>query len=387
MNCHKKKRHAYVCRGVLYAATASGLLLAAGENPLRGSGASVEGPRPNEERMPAEEAVYRVSSEGVRYFASRENVSYALTANPSSEGVLLRVRAFSKYGEEGARVRPLWSALQDIPEGAGEFLLMNTHEAALPRRVWTWARAFRERTPFVEEGVSAILKEVNRLVTYDASVREESAAKTWALKRGNCVGQVALAVALLRAAGVPARPTHGIYVSATAPYRSVPLDASMLHRWVEWWLPGRGWTFADPGHPDGTVGARYLPFAEAPRMADIKEILLVPLYTMLPAAPPDGGGEGSARRAGVWGTVVGGEDGHLAHARVELVDVRGTTRWEQRLEGRRTFVFTGLLPGESYALQFACPGYPPRRADFTAPPSGLHAVRIVLSNGRVESRL
>ena len=58
---------------------------------------------------------------------------------------------------------------------------------------------------------------------------------------GYCVHFASSAAVLLQAAGIPARYVTGYMVQVKAGEKTV-VDGSMAHAWVEYWLPGFGWT-------------------------------------------------------------------------------------------------------------------------------------------------
>ena len=66
----------------------------------------------------------------------------------------------------------------------------------------------------------------------------------WFLEESNtgyCVHFASAAAVLLQGAGIPARYVTG-YVTQVKAGQTVEVKASQAHAWVEYWLPGYGWT-------------------------------------------------------------------------------------------------------------------------------------------------
>ena len=61
---------------------------------------------------------------------------------------------------------------------------------------------------------------------------------------GYCVHFATATAVLLQAAGIPARYVTGYLVPVTAG-EDTPVLASQAHAWVEYWLPGHGWTILE----------------------------------------------------------------------------------------------------------------------------------------------
>ncbi len=77
------------------------------------------------------------------------------------------------------------------------------------------------------------------------------ALSTFTLKYGNCSNYAHIALAMVRAAGIPARLTHGysLHKSYSLPTDSDPVDADWgegTHAWIEVYYPSLGWVPYDP---------------------------------------------------------------------------------------------------------------------------------------------
>ena len=202
----------------------------------------------------------------------------------------------SRPGAQGLAIRPYRSAgyLQRVrsqPNGRSEVTEL---VEATPLRVnapWPPAREFWppgvarraehdaecEASPVVQAlgrelvaGVGSEIEAADRVLEWvgreihpvDEPKHDDSAAATLGTRSGSCVGRSRLAVALLRSAGLPARTVHGLVVPRDAS-RNEPLGSAefVLHRFVECWLTGIGWTPSDPGESLHLVDTRHLVLA------------------------------------------------------------------------------------------------------------------------------
>lgn len=118
------------------------------------------------------------------------------------------------------------------------------------REVERLARGLTTSSQTVYEASSKILDWVSRHIEYDAD-REQSQAPgaVLARQRAYCTGIARLTVALLKAAGLEAREVPG-WVAGEG-----------YHRWVEIYLPDRGWVFSDPLRSHHYVPASYVRLA------------------------------------------------------------------------------------------------------------------------------
>lgn len=112
---------------------------------------------------------------------------------------------------------------------------------------------------------------------HDLPPHDEGAAATLETRIASCVGRSRLAVALLRAAGLPARTVHGLVVADSPADRPATF---MLHRFVETHVDGAGWIPSDPGDSVHLVAPSHviLAFDDAPYDPDSqRELRVTPL--------------------------------------------------------------------------------------------------------------
>ena len=202
------------------------------------------------------------------------------------------------------------------------------------------------------DAVSHILGWVARNLEYELDRGQPQTAEAVLARRsGYCTGVARLTVALLAAVGIDGREVAG-YVVGSEPGRP-----RGYHRWIEAYLPDRGWVFSDPLATHHYVPATYLRLAAEDLEVDrgTEGLLLerrdaIATVDLYPQAPPGVTARRSSAR-------------QLAAAlRVRLEDLSTGTavlegqsaRWTHALiDGKTTFV--GLDPG-SYQLRLLLPG-------------------------------
>lgn len=118
------------------------------------------------------------------------------------------------------------------------------------------------------QAVDNVINWVSEQVSYDLSVPYTDAAWTLQNKRGVCTSYAQLSLALLRAAGIPARFVSGYALgdSFTIPYdestwtRGWGWGAGGLHAWLEVYYPDVGWVAYDPQDSKTFVDMRHVKF-------------------------------------------------------------------------------------------------------------------------------
>ncbi len=202
------------------------------------------------------------------------------------------------------------------------------------------------------EAISRILGWVARHLEYDLDRSQPQTAEAVLERRsGYCTGVARLTVALLRAVDIEAREVAGYVVG------SLPGRPNGYHRWIEAYLPDRGWVFSDPLATHHYVPATYLRLAaedlkvergtEGLLLERRDAIATVDLY---PLAPPGVTARRSSARQLAAALRIRLEDQSTGTAVLE----GKSARWTHALiDGKTTFV--GLDPG-SYQLRLLLPG-------------------------------
>ncbi len=294
--------------------------------------------------------------------------AYGLSPPGRAEG------GFAVEGRDRARVQVPAGALVTDYHNAGYRLvrlgpeahieveaapLGSTARFELPRRksrdaVGRLARALTSRAETRYDAVTRILGWVARHIEYSLDRRQpQSAEAVLARRSGYCTGIARLTVALLGAVGIPAREVAGYVVGG-----ETAGGANGYHRWIEVYLPDRGWVFSDPLSTHHYVPATYLRLAgdqlateqgiEGLLLERVKRLYPVDQY---PAAVPGITARrnsehrlAAALRIRVQGQSTGGQ--------AELVG-DAVRRRHPLIDGTTTFV--GLDPGH-YRLRLLLPG-------------------------------
>ncbi len=224
---------------------------------------------------------------------------------------------------------------------------------ATDRAVCRLARSLTVGAETQYEAISRILAWMARSITYELDRDQpQNAAAVLERRSGYCTGVARLTVSLLRAVDIPAREVAG-YV--------LPTDqgdpGSGFHRWVEAYLPDRGWTFSDPLRSHHYVPATYLRLAseELATEAGLDGLLLerrdgIDVVDLYPGAVPGiTARRNSERRLAAALTV------HVEGAHAGLAELTGSgkRRAHTLIDGGTTFV--GLEPG-CYELRLTSAG-------------------------------
>ncbi len=134
--------------------------------------------------------------------------------------------------------------------------------------------------------VDAILNFVNDHIHYEASPRSYDALESLRTGRGNCQNYAHLAVALLRASGIPARVAVGLTLknkwkipTGNGQY-IVQSMGEGFHAWVEVWFPDLGWLPYDPQQSKQFTSTRHIKYAHSLECKNI-----TPSWISTPALP------------------------------------------------------------------------------------------------------
>lgn len=141
------------------------------------------------------------------------------------------------------------------------YLQPSSHTRAGPEVVAA-AKAATEGAETVAEMVEAVDRFVFETMEYrpGSTVIGVDVNSVYAIRAGVCQDFSHLAIALLRAVGVPARYVSGYFYAAdvTKPTALVGEPVTVqTHAWVEAALPGNGWVPIDPTNP-APVGERHV---------------------------------------------------------------------------------------------------------------------------------
>lgn len=233
--------------------------------------------------------VQRISGRTVEYFPRPDSVEKETDAFGNSFTVVtwtgLRKNASV---EETFRVRldikvkglkssaPFPLPLDNIPAEEARYLSPAPMVESDSSEVRALARRLTRGAATEQAAVTGILNWVVDNVKYRTPVREYGAVWTLKTREGNCQNLSHLSMALLRAAGVPARIVGGIALGR--PW-SVPLkDGTLLqslgqggHAWIEVWYPDIGWVPYDAQQSHLFVGPRHIKQTAGSNADDIND--------------------------------------------------------------------------------------------------------------------
>ena len=215
-----------------------------------------------------------------------------------------------------------------------------SEHAAIPRL----ARALTSGATTQYEAISQVLAWVARHIEYDLDRQAaQDALSTLDRRRAYCTGVARLSVALLEAVGIPAREVPGYVVGE----RWKPGQVGGYHRWIEAFLPDRGWVFSDPLNTHHYVPATYVRLADdaLETHLGLDGLLLERQDNLTVADVYPAVAEGTTARRNLPRQLA-------AVLRVEIEQGAGwaeltgrTLRWRRELRDGRT-AFIGLDPGE-----------------------------------------
>jgi len=187
----------------------------------------------------------------------------------------LEIRATSTVETEplrgipAAAARPSWAELRSQASGGRllEFLLPTALTTVTPEVSGTALADISGSPLSPDDAAAAISDRVRSHVTYmpGATGVRTNAAEAWDKGQGVCQDMAQLTVALMRAAGIPARYISG-YLHPDTKAEPGQAAVGQSHAWVEYWAGS--WTPLDPtsGAP---VGERHVVVARGRDYADV----------------------------------------------------------------------------------------------------------------------
>jgi hypothetical protein len=116
------------------------------------------------------------------------------------------------------------------------------------------ARDLAQGSRYAHDAANSILSWIADNLTFDSSITVPAdAASALKYRKAYCVGYSNLAVAMLRAAGIPARVAHGYLPPGyewgfTKDYWGVKVNDGGFHAYLEIYYPDTGWVFTDAEH-------------------------------------------------------------------------------------------------------------------------------------------
>ncbi len=186
-------------------------------------------------------------------------------SNESFEQKVVNLDEFSKRVTVTSRMRPMTTRVQyPIPSrllgpSLSPYLRAERDRQSGEPSIMRLAGDITRGSRFAHEAANAILSWIADNLIFDTTVSVPSDALS-ALRYGKayCVGYSNLAVALLRAAGIPARVAHGYLPPGyewgfSKEYWGVKVNDGGFHAYVEIYYPDTGWVFSDAEHSHNFV--------------------------------------------------------------------------------------------------------------------------------------
>ena len=180
--------------------------------------------------------------------------------NESFVQKVLQQDEFSKRVQVTSKMHPLKSraafplASGSLPADYRQYLLPEKDRQADDPGLVEKARELTRGSVYVHEAANAVLTWIADNLSFDTTITVRSdAVSAFRSRKAYCVGYSNLAVALLRAAGIPARVAHGYLPPGyewgfSKEYWGVKVNDGGFHAYLEIYYPDTGWVFADAEH-------------------------------------------------------------------------------------------------------------------------------------------
>ncbi len=177
--------------------------------------------------------------------------------------------------------------LTAVPESEQRFLRQSKLVQSDAPEVITLAGGLTAGATTQHQAVSAILTHVADAIKYTYNPKQYDALFGLTTGTGNCQNFSHLAVALLRASGIPARVSIG---QTLKDKWKIPLDnkgsslvqgmGEGLHAWIEVWYPDLGWLPCDPQMSRLFTSTRHIKFGHGLDASDVLEY-----WSAIPVVP------------------------------------------------------------------------------------------------------
>jgi len=181
-------------------------------------------------------------------------------ANENFEQKVIAQDEFSKRVQVVSRMSPMRTRVpypvdvNSIGSANRQYLLPEKDRQSNDREIQRLARGLARGSRYAHEAANNILSWIADNLTFDSSLKVPSdAVSAYRYRRAYCVGYSNLAVAMLRAAGIPARVAHGYLPPGyewgfSKEYWGVKVNDGGFHAYLEIFYPDTGWVFSDAEH-------------------------------------------------------------------------------------------------------------------------------------------
>lgn len=167
---------------------------------------------------------------------------------------------FSKRVKVTSRMHPMKSRIVypiapgTVPAHYQQYLLPERDRQSNDPALVKLSRELAAGSRYAHEAANSILTWIADNLTFDTTLKVlPDAVSAYRTKRAYCVGYSNLAVAMLRAAGIPARVAHGYLPPGyewgfSKEYWGVKVNDGGFHAYLEIFYPDTGWVFTDAEH-------------------------------------------------------------------------------------------------------------------------------------------
>ncbi len=193
-----------------------------------------------------------VNPRGVAFIPEYSNESFSQKVENLDE-YSKRVTVTTRMSPMKTRI-PYPVAAGGIPSSVAQYLAPERDRQSDDQAVRQLVRGLVSGSRYAHEAANAILSWIADNLTFDTSITVPSdALSALRYKKAYCVGYSNLAVAMLRAAGIPARVAHGYLPPGyewgfSKDYWGVKVNDGGYHAYLEIYYPDSGWVFSDAEH-------------------------------------------------------------------------------------------------------------------------------------------
>ena len=198
-----------------------------------------------------------VNPRGVAFIPDYSNESFEQKVIGQDE-FSKRVRVTSKMHPMKTRV-PYPVPAGTIPPPILQYLAPERDRQSNDPSIVRLAQEVTRGSRYAHEAAYAILSWIADNLTFDTSITTPAdALSALKFRKAYCVGYSNLTVALLRAAGIPARVAHGYLPPGyewgfSKEYWGVKVNDGGFHAYLEIFYPDTGWVFSDAEHSNHFV--------------------------------------------------------------------------------------------------------------------------------------
>ena len=193
-----------------------------------------------------------VNPRGVAFIPDYSNESFEQKVISQDE-FSKRVQVMSKMQPMKTRV-PYPVSMSSLSASASRYLLPEKDRQSQDPSIVNLVRQITRGSVYAHEAANAVLSWIADNLTFDTSITIPSdAVSALRYHKAYCVGYSNLAVAMLRAAGIPARVAHGYLPPGyewgfSKDYWGVKVNDGGFHAYLEIYYPDTGWVFSDAEH-------------------------------------------------------------------------------------------------------------------------------------------